>query len=142
MVRLSLLSSYSSPPPLRPQLGFSHQHFSKPKPHNPSSNHHTLLISIYNTNLSNQMPSSSTTKASKAYAPSVASTSSSTSYTKPSKSTETSSKRSAIINGAKRLLSDIGSPPTAAYDRQQAANGEQTDSQKAFYMPNQMPRRT
>jgi hypothetical protein len=89
------------------------------------------------------MPSSSTTETSKTYAPSVASTSSSASYTKPSKSTETSSKRStAIMNAAKRLLSDIGSPPTAAYDRQQAANGEQTDSQKAFYMPNQMPRRT
>jgi hypothetical protein len=86
------------------------------------------------------MSSSSTTKTTKTYAPSVASTSSSASYTKP---TEKSSKRStSILNGAKRFLSDIGNPPTAAYDRQQAANSEQTDSQKAFYMPNQMPRRT
>lgn len=89
------------------------------------------------------MPSSSTTKTTKTYVPSVASTSSSASYTKPSNSTEKSSKRStSILNSAKRFLSDIGNPPTAAYDRQQAANGEQTDSQKAFYMPNQMPRRT
>jgi hypothetical protein len=89
------------------------------------------------------MPSSNTNQTSETYAPSVASTSSSASYTKPSKSTKTSSKRStAIINSAKRLLSDIGSPPTAAYDRQQAAKGEMTDSQKALYMPNQTPRRT
>jgi hypothetical protein len=89
------------------------------------------------------MPSSSTAKTSKTYTPSVASTSSSASYSKPSKSPEAGSKRSiAILNGAKKLLSDIGSPPTAAYDREQAAKGEQTDSQKAFSMPNQMPRRT
>jgi len=105
----------------------------------------TILSSSPSTipTLTSKMPSSSTTKTSKTYAPSVASTSSSASYTKPSKSTETSSKRSnSIISSAKRLLSDIGSPPTAAYDRQQAANGEKTDSQKAFYMPNQTPRRT
>lgn len=82
---------------------------------------------------------------SKSYTPSVASstTSSSASYAKPSKSGETTSRRrNAFIQGAKKLLSELGSPPTAEYDRQARERGEQTPSQKTYYMPNQTPRRT
>lgn len=90
-----------------------------------------------------KMPSSSSTKNGKTYAPSVASTSSSASYAKPSKSPQPGSKRrTAILNGAKKLLSDMGSPPTAAYDRQQAAKGEPKGEQKVLYMPNHPPPRT
>jgi hypothetical protein len=79
------------------------------------------------------MGSSSNSKSNTSYAPSVASTSTAASYTK---SNEASSKRSSFINSAKKLLSDIGSPPTAAYDRE---HGRETEK---LYMPNQAPRRT
>jgi hypothetical protein len=69
----------------------------------------------------------------KPYTPSVASNSPLLRDSSPSASAARDSKKP-LGARFKKLLSDIGSPPTAEYDRRQLAQGREnmTDAQKAF----------
>lgn len=77
--------------------------------------------------------SSSGSQNNKTYAPSIASTSTAYSYSKPLIPEPSLKPKTSLRSKAKKLLSDIGSSPTAEFDRQALENGEiMTDAQKAF----------
>jgi hypothetical protein len=94
----------------------------------------TITEAILSLRSSKKSSSSTSSNPKPNYAPSIASTTTSTnSMDKPLLSSKSSSKkRSSLGQKAKKLWSDIGSSPTADYDRQQLEKGEMTDGQKAF----------